>query len=832
MPESRLRNASHLTLVLGAALLASVPSPARGDCSADSGTVEAVIEPGVTVTCDATDPNPFLFGIGSVSTEADLTVTIEEGASVASTTVGVTLADNGALTNGGTVIATDEAVLSITGAATERTTITNDGRLESTGGVAVNTGRGNADITNTGAIVGVTGGVSMSGSRLDNSGSIDATDANAVALDAGASSSVDNTGSIVSAGSGVVLGAGSTLDNSGVLTSQNGTGVTAGSDALVTNTGDIDATAGAGVELQSGATLDNAGRIDASGAAAVTVASGADLTNTGTLASATGAAVIASGGASIDNGGSIQGTGGEAVRLTGDDNTLTLRSGSSLQGSAVAVSSGAATDDLILLDSGSEDDDFLNFASLTLSGGTWSLAGTVQARDVAIDSGTLTINGTLDTRDSGGSATSIVLNAGALSGTGTVFASLDNVAGTVSAGDPAGTLTIDGDYRQASTATMRVTGSSSDIGRLQVNGSADLAGTLVVSAGSDVVSDILVADGGIDGFYDNVQVDGRALVAVVPSPNSIRLVRTSTTLEDNMVEANLDNTYLVLDALAPPLPEARSGVWVRGIGYYGDRNETDGLPGGDYWIGGALIGGDWQASDRWRIGGAAGYTSTNLDSDDDSHGDSDNWNYGIYALYDSGRLWGSLAFAGSSGDYDQHRRIVVNGAREDVPASYDSTAYAVRGSFGIRADLLGDLAGRWVFEPMVSVDYVVTDLDDYQDTGGSGLDYQIGDIESLQLSGLLRLRQLSTPNANVAPRLHAGVVYRKALDDREWQAQSPGGGLSLVLPGDDDDETLGVAAAGFEVRFGHRTTLHADVVGEFSDDKDSYALLAGLRVEL
>jgi hypothetical protein len=76
------------------------------------------------------------------------------------------------------------------------------------------------------------------------------------------------------------------------------------------------------------------------------------------------------------------------------------------------------------------------------------------------------------------------------------------------------------------------------------------------------------------------------------------------------------------------------------------------------------------------------------------------------------------------------------------------------------------------------------------------------------------------------------VVYREALDDRSWRAASPDGTVSVVLPGNDDDQTFGVAAAGFEVRVGRRGALHADLVGQFSDNKDTYGLVAGVRLAL
>ena len=200
-----------------------------------------------------------------------------------------------------------------------------------------------------------------------------------------------------------------------------------------------------------------------------------------------------------------------------------------------------------------------------------------------------------------------------------------------------GQLTITGDYSSVRGApACRVCQFQySNVGVLQVNGSADLAGELIISAGPDLIADVLIADGGITGSFDSISVDGRALVAVVPSANTISIARVSTTLEDNMVEAALDNSYLVLDTLASGIHvRPGSGIWLKGLGSYGERDEVDGLPGGDYTIGGGAIGADWQISERFRIGGMFAYTSMDLDSDDNSDGSADNYSFGAFANYD------------------------------------------------------------------------------------------------------------------------------------------------------------------------------------------------------
>jgi uncharacterized protein with beta-barrel porin domain len=746
-------------LSLGSAL------PTRADCQSDSGEVDDITDSGTAIVCNTEDPNPYLGGIGTTATSTNLSVTIEAGAEIVSSGVGVALVDGGSLDNSGDITATNTTVDGANRVNGEGITIDNTGSIRSSDGAAIVLGLPNSSITNSGTIRAATLGIQFSDSSLDNGGALVVTGNAATALDAGADSSINNSGDITSEAVAVSLGDTSTLNNSGTITSNGGVALITTGNAVITNTG------------------------------------------------------------------TISGDGANAIELSGGNNQLTLGSGSDLQGNVVALPSGTASDRLILDESGSEADEFRGFASMVMQGSSWTLNGPLAAEQVFIESGTLTLNGSVTT------AGNLQLNGGTLAGTGTINGTVNNLAGTVAAGDVAGQLTITGDYLQSSTASLRVSSSNTNIGRLQVNGSADLAGELIVSAGPDLIADILIADGGITGAFDNISVDGRALVAIVPTANSIQMVRVSTTLEDNMVEAGLDNSYLTLDTLASGIhTRPGSGIWLKAMASYGERDDVDGLPGGDYTIGGGGIGGDWQTGENFRIGGLFAYTSTDLDSDDGGDGSADNYNYGAFANYDRdtawGAIWGTLAVAAGSSDLDQNRSILINNNRDKVSASYDASSYALRAIFGTRHAFLGSQAGTWLFEPSIGADYVVLDLDDYQEASGAALNYSIDDIESAQLFATLRVRHLLRDGDRFAPRFQLGVVHRMAIDDREWAATGTTGGNNLTLPGNDDDTTSLGAAAGFEFRASKRIYGYVDWLGEFSEDKRRHSLVLGVRINL
>ena len=763
--------------------------PAQANCVADQGDVDVITADGITVTCDNSDPNPFTVGIGSGGTNTNLTVDVsDEDAAIDSADVGVNLGDGGVLTNTGTVTAVDQAVLGTNLAGGGGVSITNDGTLTSTAGAAIELALDNSDVINNGDIVAETAGVLVSSSDVDNAGSITVNSASGLGIDAAGASTVTNSGTLSSASVGINMGVDSVADNSGTI--------------------DADATA-------------------------VVMTGGALLTNTGSVTSTAGLAVDAADGAEIVNAGVITGGAGDAIRLLGGGNQLTLQTGSEVDG-RIFADGALQTDTLILEGTGSEDDDIENFGALFMRGESWTLSGQVGAVDVDIETGTLAITGVLDTRDATLTPGSVEITGGVLSGTGSIVGDVLNSSGTVAAGSPVGTLSVTGDYVQSESGVLRVGSGGAQVGLLDVSGTATLAGTAVISAGSDGVFEFLVADGGIIGEFDEVVVDGRAVVSVLPSANSLSFIRASTTVEDNMVDAAIDNVVLTLDSLSSGAESAGGGgPWFKVLGHYGDRDEVDGLPGGDYTIGGGAAGADWAfASGKSRLGAAVGYTTTDVDIDDGSEGEADNLIYGVYFEYEGEVAFANIAVGGGSNEFDHTRSVFVGDQLQQAGAEYDGTSVGARGEAGMSVPFRGGLRDTWLFEPTLRVDYLLVDLDPYTEQGGAGLRMDADDIEAVEMSLLLRARRSSAADYGLAPRMHMGVVHQVAIDDREWTATDVNSGVGIVLPGDDDDDTALSVGVGADLTISHRVSGFFDYVGEFSGDAQTHTIYAGLRVDL
>jgi hypothetical protein len=120
--------------------------------------------------------------------------------------------------------------------------------------------------------------------------------------------------------------------------------------------------------------------------------------------------------------------------------------------------------------------------TLVLTAGTTTVASgnTLDTGPLALQGGTLVDDGTVAP-----SPNAVTLTAGTLQGTGTVAGAVVNTSGTVSPGDATpGTLSVSGNYAQASGGTLAITLASGGSAQLSVAGTASLGGTLSLTNAS------------------------------------------------------------------------------------------------------------------------------------------------------------------------------------------------------------------------------------------------------------------------------------------------------------------------------------------------------------
>lgn len=362
---------------------------------------------GQTVTCDTSAPNPAPAGVQAAAGSSNVTVNVLQGAGITpgagATAIGVVA--NSAATNNGT--------LTITGGGTGIFG-SGDGNVftNGTSGVITTTGTGANAIA-----------ASSGGNTLVNNGSITTQNGASRGLAITGTTSNDNntlinTGTITTQGPQshglyVQTGNNSTFNNSGTITTA-GAGARAiysvGQSASITNTGTLLTTGGSAgatanntVFMQgNAAVLLNSGTIEARGANADGVLSntvGSSFTATiqnlagGQIISQAGPAIRTLNGATtIINAGLIAGNGGQALAGGNGNINFILQTGSQITGLA---DGGNGNNQVRLQGSGTVDNAFTRFQTLTMEGDNWTWAGTGTFADTFINSGTLTLQTSL-----------------------------------------------------------------------------------------------------------------------------------------------------------------------------------------------------------------------------------------------------------------------------------------------------------------------------------------------------------------------------------------------------------------------------------------------------
>ncbi|WP_179405154.1 autotransporter-associated beta strand repeat-containing protein [Burkholderia guangdongensis] len=293
-----------------------------------------------------------------------------------------------------------------------------------------------------------------------------------------------------------------------------------------------------------------------------------------------------------------------------------------------------------------------NSGALILNGNSSSFAGTTEV------AGGLLEVGDIDTPSAVLGGNVVVDAGGTLRGHGTVGGNVSN-AGTLAPGGSIGTLTVAGNYAQASGGTLAVEVSPNAASELKVGGGSALAGTLAISYDPGTYTArqyTLVSAGSVSGKFDRVTSAGTGYLgpltqSVIYGPDTVALELAAPTPLQPVVVAPRDisiytamGTTAVLGAQAQEaalLAHAQQpgggapSAWITATGGQTKIGGTNGAPGFQAARYGFLAGIDQQRGD-YTLGFAAGYD--HADVDEQLTGDSGTTDTLRAALYGARRV--------------------------------------------------------------------------------------------------------------------------------------------------------------------------------------------------
>lgn len=268
-------------------------------------------------------------------------------------------------------------------------------------------------------------------------------------------------------------------------------------------------------------------------------------------------------------------------------------------------------------------------------------------------------------------------------------------------------------------------------------------------------------------------------------------------------------------------------LWGRMYGSNTDRDASSEHEGYQFRSNGIVFGSDGRVASRIRAGFALGMNNTDLDFETDDSGEQSSLLAGVYseAGFDNFHFDLSLGFGWHEGD---SRRLV------DLPYSSYQVTPAVD-STSLQAHVRGDYlfgSERWLFGPVVGLDYASISTDGFSENSGSILDLKVEESKDEYFVSRLGVKiagRLGLEEAVVFPRF--GLSWLHDFSDKENDLVAsfvdyPGN--LFVITGAGLPVDVISAEGGITVQFGEKASAFMEVSATFGDDYSDYVAALGM----
>jgi len=286
---------------------------------------------------------------------------------------------------------------------------------------------------------------------------------------------------------------------------------------------------------------------------------------------------------------------------------------------------------------------------------------------------------------------------------------------------------------------------------------------------------------------------------------------------------------------------SRLGLFVNGVGSFGNVDSTPREAGFDYHNVGMTAGADYRFTDTLIAGAAFSYL--NSEADIVSHlGEVTSNGYGLslYGTYYVGAFYVDLLSGFTYRSYDTTRNIVYGptpgftGTAVDRTATGDTSGWQYTFNGGIGYDF--HVAGS-TLTPYFRVEYLHLDINGYTESGANGLDLKVQSQTAESLLTILGGRvahAFSTSFGVLVPQIHGEWRHESLNDARSIKAQFANDPFNQVftVPTDNPDRDFFAVGAGITSQFRKGMAAFLDfeaVVG--LANVTSYNFTAGMRIE-
>jgi uncharacterized protein with beta-barrel porin domain len=295
--------------------------------------------------------------------------------------------------------------------------------------------------------------------------------------------------------------------------------------------------------------------------------------------------------------------------------------------------------------------------------------------------------------------------------------------------------------------------------------------------------------------------------------------------------ADATPTDTATDAMARPGGMRGSmSIWGRGYGAWTQSDGDAEAAGYNQDTGGFAGGMDFAVDSRWNVGGAIGYSTSDVEFDTlrDS-ADIDAFQFAGYGAYTGKSFYADAQIGFGFLDITSTRLIDVTLNPPVVAsASYDANAFGVRTEVGIIYD-----TGRIDFTPFLGLAYASTSTDGFVESGAGAFDLLVAESDADSLATTLGLRLSGAWQAGGVRLVPvAEIAWRHEFldDDQSFSAsflEDPATQFQIVSAEQARDTII--ANLGLGAQVSKSLVVFLDYNGQFSSSLNTHAASAGLR---
>ncbi|MDD3294597.1 MAG: autotransporter domain-containing protein, partial [Geobacteraceae bacterium] len=276
-------------------------------------------------------------------------------------------------------------------------------------------------------------------------------------------------------------------------------------------------------------------------------------------------------------------------------------------------------------------------------------------------------------------------------------------------------------------------------------------------------------------------------------------------------------------------PHRTLGMWIQGVGQWGDRSSVDGFNGYDYSMGGTALGVDYAVSERVALGASFGYAYTSIDQDKRfADGSVTSYFGALYGAYFSDRFYldGVLTYGNHS--YDNNRAVSIGSISDLMTSDHDGNDFSVfvEGGYALPVQ-------QWVVQPLVSLLYSYLDESGFRESGAHDLHMSMGSRQMnyvVSEAGLRLSRPITTSMGILTPEVKATWQHDFDVDDRMMPVTFGGAPVPLNIDGRKIGQDSAAVEAGFSFTGTGGITTSLKYNGILQDGYTAHSVMGQLQL--